>query len=84
MTVLSTCICVWDPKSDELLFEGSSATVGLDDVRSVIGADAFPEDPELVVVHPITREQVLKLIDMMGLRFEGDGEFQISRERVDA
>ena len=84
MTVLSTCICVWDPKSDELLFEGSSATVGLEDVRSVIGSDAFPEDPDLVTAHPITREQGIKLIGMMGLRFEGDGEIQISRELIDA
>jgi hypothetical protein len=84
MTMLSTCICVWDSKSDELLFEGSSATVSLEDVRSVIGPDAFPEDPELITAHPISREQGIKLISMLGLRFEGDGEFQVSREIVDA
>jgi hypothetical protein len=83
MTALATCICVWDPKSDKLLFEGSSATVGLENIRSVIGSEAFPEDPELVAVHPVTREQGIKLIEMMGFQYDGDGEFQISRELVD-
>jgi hypothetical protein len=84
MTSLATCICVWDPKTDKMLFEGSSATIGLEDIRAVIGPDAFPEDPDIIAVHPITHEQGLRLIEMMGLRFEGDGEFHISREIVDA
>ncbi|MFT3940284.1 hypothetical protein [Rhodopseudomonas sp.] len=55
--------------------------MGLEDVRSVIGADAFPEDPDLIAVHPNTREQGVKLIGMMGLCFDGDGE---SRSRASA
>lgn len=57
--------------------------MGLEGIRPVVGCDAFPEDPEVIAVHPITREQGMKLIGMMGLRFDGDGEFQISRERVE-
>jgi hypothetical protein len=38
-----------------MLFEGSSAAIGLEDIRSVIGPDAFPEDPDIIAVHPITR-----------------------------
>lgn len=83
MTSLATVICVWDAKTEELLFEGSSTSIGLEDIRSVVGLDAFPDDPEMVVVHPISREQGIKLIEMMGKRFDGDGEFQISRELVD-
>jgi hypothetical protein len=84
MNLLETCICVWDPKTDTMLFEGSSAAIGLEDIRSVIGPDAFPGDPDIIAVHPITRDQGIRLIEMMGLRFEGDGEFQISREIADA
>jgi hypothetical protein len=67
-----------------MLFEGSSAAIGLEDIRSVIGPDAFPGDSDIIAVHPITRDQGIRLIEMMGLRFEGDGEFQISREIADA
>lgn len=49
-----------------------------------IGAGTFPDDPKLIVVHPIPREQGLKLIGMMGLNFDGDGDFQLSRELGDA
>ncbi|MGY3582422.1 hypothetical protein ACVIGB_000654 [Bradyrhizobium sp. USDA 4341] len=83
MTSLATFVCVWHPETEELLFEGSSSTVGLEEIRSVVGHDSFPEDPEMIAVHPITRDQGMKLIDMMGFKFEGDGEFQISRELVD-
>jgi hypothetical protein len=83
MTALSTCICVWDRDTDALLFEGSSAAIGPEDIRAVVGDDAFPEDPDIVAVHPLTREQGMRLIEMMGLQFDGDGEFQISRELVD-
>jgi hypothetical protein len=55
MNSLETCIWVWDPKTDTMLFEGSSAAIGLEDIRSVIGPDAFPEDPDIIAVHPITR-----------------------------
>lgn len=83
MTSLATFVCVWDSKTEELLFEASSTAIGLEDIRSVVGRDAFPEDPDMIVVHPVSREQGMKLIEVMGLRFDGDGEFQISREMVD-
>lgn len=79
---LATVVCVWGRQTDELLFEGSSTNVGLDDIRSVLGPGAFPEDPQLIGVHPIPREQGMKLIALMGLRFEGDGEFHVNRESV--
>jgi hypothetical protein len=84
-TSLTTIVCVWDPKTEELLFEGSSTAVGLDDIRTVVGRDSFPQDPDLVkAIHPVTRQQGLKLIELMGLSFDGDGEFQVSRELVEA
>jgi hypothetical protein len=83
MTSLATFICVWDRKTNEPLFEGLSTTVGLKDVRSVVGRDAFPEDPEMIAVHLLSRVQGMELIALMGLRFDGDGEFQVSREFVE-
>lgn len=83
MTSLATFVCVWDFKTGALLFEASSMTMSLEDIRSVVGRDAFPEDPDMIAVHPVSREQGMKLIEMMGLYFDGVGEFQISREMVD-
>lgn len=80
--MLATVVCVWGAGFDELLFEGKSADIDADAIRSVVGRDAFPRDPEIVAVHPISREQGMKLIGMMGLDFDGDGEFHVSRELV--
>lgn len=80
--MLTTVVCVWGPGFDDLLFEGKSAGIDAEAIRSVVGRDAFPEDPEIVAVHPIPREQGMKLIGMMGLDFDGDGEFHVSRELV--
>ena len=77
-----TTVCVWGSGFDELLFEGKSAGLAAEAIRSVVGRDAFPEDPEIVAVHQITREQGMKLIGMMGFNFDGDGEFHVSRELV--
>jgi hypothetical protein len=55
-------------------------------ICSVVGRDAFPEDPELIkAIHSLTREHGMKLIELMDLRFDGDGdgEFQVSRELVE-
>ena len=77
-----TTVCVWGSGFDELLFEGKSAGLAAEAIRSVVGRDAFPEDSEIVAVHQITREQGMKLIGMMGFNFDGDGEFHVSRELV--
>ena len=78
--MLTTVVCVWGSGFDELLLEGKSASIDAEAIRSVVGRDAFPEDPEIVAVHPIPCEQGMKLIAMMGLDFDGDGEFHVSRE----
>jgi hypothetical protein len=33
MTSLATFVCVWGYKTEELLFEGSSTAIGLEDIR---------------------------------------------------
>ncbi len=38
-------VCVWHPSTDELLFEGASASLSIQAVRKVVGP-SFPEDPE--------------------------------------
>jgi hypothetical protein len=46
--------------------------------------DRFPEDPESVkAAHPAMRERGLKPNELMGLHFDGNGEFQVSRELIE-
>ena len=81
MRRLKTVVCVWHPETDELLFEGASAKLGVDAIRSVVGAQ-FPENPGVLVGYPIAPAQGRALLAMMGLEFVGSGEFQVSREPV--
>ena len=79
MRYLDTVICVWHPETDELLFEGASQTLSVEAVRAVVGPD-FPQDPEPMAAFPVTAAQGRTLLGMMGHRFAGEGEFQVSRE----
>lgn len=77
--MLAIVVCVWHPETDELLFEGASATLSVQTVRELVGP-SFPENPEIMAAHPIPVAQGRALLDMMGKKFDGEGEFQVSRE----
>ncbi|AWO92693.1 MULTISPECIES: hypothetical protein [Bradyrhizobium] len=81
MRYLATVVCVWHPETDELLFEGASQTLSVEAARAVVGTD-FPEDPEPMAAYPVSAEHGRALLGTMGLRFDGEGEFQVSREPV--
>ena len=81
-THLAIFVCVWDPATDDLLFEGSSPALTVEKVREVVGPDAFPADPEIMAAHPVSDEHGRKLLDLMGTSYAGEGEFQVSREYV--
>lgn len=79
MRYLTTVVCVWHPETDDLLFEGASALLSVDQVREVVGAK-FPTNPEPMTGYPVGADEGRKLLDLMGLSYDGDGEFQVSRE----
>lgn len=81
MRHLATVVCVWHPETDELLFEGSSSTLSVEEIRGVVGPD-FPQDPEPMAAYPVSAAHGRRLLGMMGLGFHGEGEFQVSREPV--
>ena len=65
INMLAIVVCVWHPETDELLFDGASASVSVQNVRDIVGS-SFPEDPEIMTAHPVP---------VMGKKFDGDGEF---------
>jgi len=83
MRYLATVVCVWHPEIDELLFVGSSRTLCIEEVCAVVGSD-FPKNPELMVAFPVSAAHGRALLGMMGLSFDREGEFQVSREPLKA
>jgi len=81
--ILAIVVCVWHPETDELLFEGASTSVSIDAVRELVGP-SFPENPEIMTAYPVSGASGRALLGMMGKRFSGDGEFQVSREPLKA
>lgn len=79
MRYLTTVVCVWHPETDELLFEGASALLSVDQVREVVGSK-FPTQLEPMTGYPVSADQGRKLLDLMGLNYDGEGEFQVSSE----
>lgn len=77
--MLAIVVCVWHPETDELLFEGASASLSVQTVRDVVGP-SFPEHPEIMAAHPVSVALGRALLDMMGKKFDGEGDFQVSRE----
>jgi hypothetical protein len=78
---LATVVCVWHPDTNELLFEGFSTVVGVDQIRDVVG-EAFPANTGAMMAHPVSVEVGRELLALMGLPFGGEGEFEVSREYV--
>ncbi|EKS34486.1 hypothetical protein [Afipia broomeae] len=76
-------VCVWHPETDELLFEGASASLSIRAVQEVVGP-SFPENPELMAAYPVPVGPGRALLRMMGKKFDGEGEFQVSREPLKA
>ena len=81
--MLAIVVCVWHPATDELLFEGASASLSIQAVRKVVGP-SFPEDPEPMTAYPVTKRQGRSLLRMMRKKFSGEGDFQVSREPLTA
>ncbi|MET4384463.1 cyanate lyase [Bradyrhizobium sp. F1.4.3] len=77
--MLAIVVCVWHPETDELLFEGASTSLSVQNVRDIVGP-SFPEDPEIMTAHPVPVVHGRALLHLMGKRFDGDGEFQVSCE----
>jgi hypothetical protein len=76
-------VCVWHPETDELLFEGASASLSVQAVRELLGP-SFPENPEPMAAYPVPVGHGRALLRMMGKTFSGEGEFQVSREPLKA
>ncbi|MGY3356386.1 hypothetical protein ACVWZK_003049 [Bradyrhizobium sp. GM0.4] len=53
MQYLATVVCVWHPETDELLFEGSSSTLSVEEIRGVVGPD-FPGKSEPMAAYPLS------------------------------
>ncbi|MCP4617041.1 MAG: hypothetical protein GY844_11460 [Bradyrhizobium sp.] len=81
--MLAIVVCVWHPETDELLFEGASATLSIQAIRELVGP-TFPEEPEVMVAYPVHVAHGRALLGMMGKKFSGEGEFQVSREPLKA
>lgn len=52
-------------------------------VRELLGS-SFPDNPELMAAYPVPVEHGRALLRMMGKKFNGEGEFQVSREPLTA
>lgn len=81
--ILTTVITVWDKTTEALLFEGASTAIRDTDVRKIVDPNTGPGDLLFSgIVFPITEEEGHRILSLMGLKFDGSGDFHLSRERV--